>query len=173
VIRINLSQAEVDLLHAYCKTSPIRLIRAKSQAILLRSRQVKIKDIAFSLDVGYRTLERWLSDFSLRRMASIFSGLVGNENASKLTRAQKEEVRLTLSKPPSEHGLPKDFWDVSTLKEYVRAEFGVVYESTQSYHFLLKFSNLSFKYPDRVSPRRDEERIVKDSRRYEPKSNHC
>ena len=55
----------------------------------------------------------------------------------------------------------KAFWDIPTLKEYVRAEFGIVYESVQSYHFLLKFSRLSFKYPDRFNLRRDEEAIKK------------
>ena len=48
------------------------------------------------------------------------------------------------------------FWDVPTLKDYVKATFGTVYESHRSYHFLLKFSRLSFKYPDTFDRRRDE-----------------
>jgi transposase len=47
------------------------------------------------------------------------------------------------------------------LKEYVKAEFGTIYESKQSYYFLLKFSNLSFKFPDKFDIRRDEELINK------------
>jgi len=160
VIRITLSSEEVDLLQAYSKTSPLKLIRAKSQAVLLRSRQVRIKDIAFSLGTGYRTVERWIKDFSLKRMASIFTGHFNNENASKLTRKQKQEIRAILNQPPSIYGLPKEFWDVPTLKAYVKAEFGVVYESVQSYHFLLKFSNLSFKYPDKFDRHRNEEAIL-------------
>lgn len=161
MIRINLSEEEIELLHAYCRTSPIELIRTKSQAILLRSRKVRVKDIAFSLGAGYRTIERWIKDFFQRRMASIFSGHVDNENASKLTRQQKTEVSYVLKKPPSDYGLPKEFWDIPTLKAYLKAEFGVVYESVQSYHFLLKFSNLSFKYPDRFNVKRDEAYILK------------
>lgn len=160
MIRINLSSEEVKLLQAYFKTSPIKLIREKSQAILLRSRNVAVKDISFSLDTGYRTTERWIKDFSLNRMASIFSGLVGNENAAKLTRSQKEEVKKTLSHPPSVFGLPKEFWDVPQLKTYIKAEFGIVYESIQSYHYLLRFSRLSFKLPDRFDTRRDEVAIL-------------
>lgn len=118
-------------------------------------------EIASSLFRDVRTIQRWLKDFSLRRMGSIFSGLANNENASKLTRTQKEEIRRTLREPPSAYGLPKEFWDVPQLKSYVKAEFGVIYESVQSYHFLLKYSDLSFKYPDRLSPRRDEEKILK------------
>lgn len=161
MVRISLSDEEVELLQDYSTTSPISLIRQKAQAVLLRSRTVKVYDIAFSMGCGYRTVERWLKDFQDQRMASIFSGLVDNENAAKLTRAQKEDIKRVLQNPPSDHGLPKGFWDVPTLKKYVKAEFGVVYESIQSYHFLLKFSQLSFKYPAKFSIYRDEEKIVK------------
>lgn len=94
-------------------------------------------------------------------MASIFSGHENNENACKLTNDQKKEISETLKKPPSENNLPKEFWDVPTLKQYVKAEFGIIYESKQSYHFLLKFSNLSFKQPDKFDVRRDERFIEK------------
>lgn len=137
------------------------LIRLKAQAILMRNRKMKLEDIAELVFRDVRTIERWIKDFSQRRMASIFSGLAENENAGKLTRKQKEEIRGVLQQSPSEQGLPKAFWNIPTLKEYVRAEFGVVYESVQSYHFLLKFSQLSFKYPDRFNIRRDEEAINK------------
>ena len=106
-----------------------------------------------------RAIQRWIKDFSETRMASIFSGHKNNENASKLTIEQKKEIAEMLKKPPSEYGLPKEFWDTPALKEYVKAEFGTVYESRQSYYFLLKFSNLSFKLPDKFDIRRDEKLI--------------
>ena len=160
MIRIALSGDEIELLHAYHKTSSIELLRQKSQAILLRSRNILIKDIAFSLNVGYRTVERWIKDFSKKRMASIFSGRIGNEYAAKLTRDQKKEIKKILSGKPSIYGLPKEFWDVPQLKKYVYARFGVIYETDRSYHFLLEFSNLSFKYPDKFKIKRNEKQIA-------------
>jgi len=160
MIHISLSDDEVALLQSYAKTSPIGLLREKSQAILFRSRKVLIKDIAFSLNVGYRTVERWIKDFSERRMASIFNGLVGNENAAKLTREQKKEIGKILKEKPSVYGLPKEFWDVPQLKKYVYARFGSVYEAERSYHFLLEFGNLSFKYPDTFNVKRNETKIA-------------
>jgi hypothetical protein len=62
--------------------------------------------------------------------------MANNQHAAKLTRNQKLELKTTLQQPPSDQGLPKEFWDVPTIKEYVSAEFGVVYESVQSYHYL-------------------------------------
>lgn len=160
MLQFTLSNQEVVLLYAYSKTSPISLIRHKSQAILMRSRDVFIKDIAFTLNVGLRTIERWIKDFSEKRLGSIFSGLAGNENAAKLTREQKQEIAKVLKQKPSAHGLPKEFWDVPQLKKYVYARFGSVYESDRSYHFLLEFGNLSFKYPDKFNVKRDALKIT-------------
>ncbi len=159
MIRIILPNDEINLLQSYSKTSSIRLIREKSQAILLRSRGVLIRDIAFSLNAGYRTVERWINDFNERRMSSIFSGMVGNEHAAKLTREQKEEIKKVLFQKPSLYGLPKEFWDVPQLRKYVYARFAVVYECIQSYHFLLEFGGLSFKVPDKFNVRRNEQKI--------------
>ena len=161
MIRITLSDEEKLVLKNYFKTTPLILIRLKSQAILLRDKSVKVKDIADVLDKDIRTIERWVKDFTDRRLASIFTGQKDNQNAAKLTREQKEEVKQTLKNPPSDKGLPKEFWDIPALKKYVKAEFGTVYESDRSYHYLLRFSNLSFKQPDVFDVRRNEEKVRK------------
>lgn len=92
-------------------------------------------------------------------MASIFSGHIDNHNASKLTDTQLSQIKEVLSQPPSEHGIPKEFWDVPTLKNYISATFGIIYESPESYYFILRFSGLSFKYPDMFDRKRDEQLI--------------
>lgn len=159
--KIILSQDETSLLSNYFKTSPIQLIRLKSQVMVMRSKEMTIKEISSLVFKKERTVSRWIRDFSQRRMASIFSGHVDNENASKLTREQKRQIKEILQRPPSEYELPKAFWDVPILKKYIEAKFGIIYESVQSYHFLLKFSQLSFKYPDKFSYARNESLITK------------
>lgn len=159
--KIEISKEEEVILKYYFKTSPIGLIRNKSQAVTMRSKGLSPQKIGEFLFYSTRTIRRWLKDFYERRMASIFSGLADNENAKKLTREQKEEIKKTLMQPPSDSGLSKEFWDVPSLRSYVEARFGVIYESAQSYHYLLRFSNLSFKYPDTFSFRRDEDMIKK------------
>jgi transposase len=157
---IDLSNEEIILLKCHFQKSPIVLIQSKAIAIVMRHNKVKIKAIASSTFRQERTISRWIRDFSVRRMSSLFSGLEDNENAGKLTREQKEQIKEVVSQPPDEHGIPKEFWDVPKLKEYVEAKFGVVYESNQSYHFILKFSGLSFKYPDKLSPNRNDKLIA-------------
>ena len=160
MFKIELSAEELEILKGYIKTSPLILIRAKCQAVILRNRRVACSIIAEAVSRDERAVTRWCKDFSAQRMASIFSGHKGNQNASRLTKEQKEEIRTALQKPPSEYGIPKIFWDVPTLKTYVNATFGSVYESVRSYHFLLAFCNLSFKYPDTFDRRRDETGIA-------------
>jgi transposase len=157
---VEISPEERALLKHYLKASPLMLIRSKSQAILMREKGMLLKDIGDIFSRDRRTISDWLVDWDERRMASIFTGHVGNENAAKLSKEKKEEVKEALGKPPSERGLPKAFWDVPALKTYTQATFGVVYESERSYHFLLKFSNLSFKYPQAFDYRRDEAKIA-------------
>lgn len=157
--KIKLTQDEKSILTGYFQKSPLMLMRLKSQAIIMRDGGLKEKQIANFLGKGDRTIKRWVKDYANRRLASIFSGHKNNENASKLTRSQKREIKEILKSPPSEYNLPKGFWDVPALKSYLKAVFGVVYESRQSYHFLLKFGGLSFKQPAKFDIHRDERKI--------------
>lgn len=149
------------MLSKQLRKSTLESVRLRAQAVLMRAAGVKVETIAESLVTSVRTITRWLKEFVERRLSSLFSNNVGNENAGKLTREHKKEIRWLLSQPPDEYGIPPRFWDVPKLKKYVSAVFDVVYESDKSYHLLLKFCGLSLKYPDVVSPRRDEEAIKK------------
>lgn len=122
----------------------------------MASKGMSAEDIADIVDRKERTVVLWLRDWNNRRFASIFTGHKDNANAGKLTLEQKIEVQQALQSPPTDHGLPQAFWDVPQLKHYVAANFDVVYESDKSYHLLLHFSNLSFKYADTFDRRRDD-----------------
>lgn len=156
---ISLTAQESEILSDYVKTCPIPTIRLRAHALLMRHKGIKIEDISSLVFRSQRAVIRWFGEFSETRLASIFSGHIDNENASKLTKRQKLQIKKILSKPPDKYGIPKEFWNVPKLKDYIWAHFRVVYESDISYHFLLKFSGLSFKYPDKTSPRRDDQLI--------------
>ena len=160
VIQIKITTEEKELLKQYLKKSPLELIRLKCYALLTRDKGLKVKDIADIVSKDEKTISRWLKNWDDIRLASIFTGHQSNENASKLSKIQREEIKKALGSSPSAYGIPKEFWNVPTLKEYVQTEFGVIYESERSYHFLLKFSNLSFKYPDTFDRHRDEAQIA-------------
>jgi len=153
---IILTLEEKEILGEHLRKSPLESVRLRSQVVLMRSAGVSIKMISQSIILSERTVTRWLKAFVEKKVSSLFSSNLNNQNASKLNKIQKEEVKKVVGQAPSEYGIPKEFWDVPKLKEYIKAEFGVIYQSDTSYHFLLKFSGLSVKYPDLVSPRKDE-----------------
>jgi len=160
VIKIKITTEEKILLKEYLKISPLVIIRLKCCALLARDKDMPIKDIADIVSRGETTVSRWIKEWDNIRMASVFDRYKDNSNASKLTREQKEEIKKALGSPPNAYGMPKEFWDVPALKEYINAQFDIVYESDRSYHFLLTFSNLSFKYPDTFDRHRNEEAIA-------------
>ncbi|MDK2899128.1 MAG: hypothetical protein PWQ10_315 [Patescibacteria group bacterium] len=153
---IIVSDFEARILQDYVKTSPLMLIRFKSQAVLMARNDISITSISKVFDRQTSTILDWLSDWQQRHLASIFTGHTNNKNANKLTAEQQEEIQQALQSPPSDFGLPKGFWDVPQLKTYIKATFDIIYESERSYHYLLEFSNLSFKYPDKFDCRRND-----------------
>lgn len=76
-----------------------------------------------------------------------------------MTPDQKSQVAQVLSKPPSDYGIPTQFWRVRDLKRWVKAEFGVVYESDRSYHFLFQLGRFSWKLPDQFDAKRDDQTV--------------
>ena len=158
--KTKITNDEKELLKQYSKTSPLTLVRLKSQTILLASKYMSDEDIADILDRKQRTIAQWRRSWHRIRFASIFTGHKDNANAAKLTKEQKLTLAEALSNPPNEYGLPKEFWDVPQLKSYVKATFDVVYKSDRTYRFLLTFSNLSFKYPDTFDLKHNEPLIL-------------
>ena len=136
-------------------------VSQRAHAVILSSLGRTPADIAGILLCGEKTIREWIKLWQKERLASLFSKNHWNENAAKLTQEQKEEIPRILSSPPSDHGIPKEFWDVSALREYLVAHFGVVYESPQSYHFLFRVSNFSFKLPATFDVRRNDAAIKK------------
>lgn len=122
-----------------------------------------IPDIALILFRSENTIREWLQSFERVRISSVFPAYVGNTNASKLTEEQLKEIQETLGKPPSNKkgSLPSAFWDVKRLKEYISAEYGVMYESDRSYHHIFTLSEFSFKLPEGFDQRRDDGLVKK------------
>ena len=156
MLKTIITDQERKILVAFNRSSPILLVRLKAQAVMASDQGLSSTSIARNVGKGVRAVERWLGDWNERRTASIFSGHEHNNNAGKLTKEQQAQIKEVLSQPPSEYGIPKEMWNVPILKAYISAQFAVVYESDESYYFLLRFSGLSFKYPDTFDRKRNE-----------------
>lgn len=155
------SRKERQLLVSYHKQGPSTLVRARAQAIIMSHRGVRVPDIAETVFYARRTVRQWINEWNARRLSSIFQAYDGNENAAKLTATQKDEIKTVLGSPPRDDRLPSTFWTLPKLQQYVSTTFGVIYESPQSYYYLLQHCGFSFKRPSPFDRRRDDAFVKK------------
>ena len=94
-------------------------------------------------------------------MCSGLTGHAGNQNAAKLTRAQKQELKAILAQPPSQTGVHAEFWDVPAIRDVVKTLSDAEHQTDSSYQLLLRFCGMSFKLPDPFDERRDEQAITR------------
>lgn len=157
---VQISQWERRELLQWRKHGGSLLLRDKAHAVLLNTQGYSAHKIAQLLFRTEKTTRSWLARFTRYRISSLFSQYTGNHNAGKLTRQQKQQVARVLAQPPSASGLPREFWQVKDLKRWIKAEFGVVYESDRSYHFLFQLSRFSWHLPDRFDVKRDDRAVT-------------
>lgn len=153
--------SEKTLLIQHYQKARNTLTQQRAHAVLLFSQGYTPYQIAGMLYRTEKTVREWLNDFEQERIVSLFPRYTQNENAAKLTRKQKRHLKAILAQKPSRYGIPQEFWDISSLKSYVKAEFGVEYESDESYRLIFLLHNYSFHKPDTVDRHRDEKQIVK------------
>ena len=137
------------------------LVRMKAEAILYASEGVGIGIIAKMVERAERTVQEWLADWQATRMCSVLTGHAGNQNAAKLTRDQKQELKKILAQPPSQTGVHAEFWDVPAIRDVVKILFDVEYQSDSSYQLLLRFCGLSLELPDPFDEHRNEKAITR------------
>jgi transposase len=160
-LSVPLKKVEVKLLTEHYQKSGTALIRSRAHAVLLCDQNRSIPDIASILLANEDTARRWVHSFEHERIASIFPQYEDNNNAGRLTEKQREEIKKTLASPPSKEGTPATFWSLRAIKTYLKAQYGVVYESDRSYHHLFEIVKFSYKLPDAFDKRRDDALVVK------------
>jgi len=156
---VQITPEEKELLEDWRRYGTSLLIRDRALAVIINSQGKSAYFIAKILSRKEETIRGWLKAFKNRRLSSLFLRYLDNNNAGKLTREQKQKIRQALSRPPSNYGIPKEFWQVKDLKKWIKSEFKVVYESDRSYHFLFKLGRFSWKLPDRFDVKRNDQLV--------------
>ena len=154
---IQLTDDELRILQDHKKGAPHKLMRLKSEAIIMLSMGAGKEFAAEFVERSTETIKRWVRQWNESGLESIRTGHAGNDNASKLTREQAEETGEALSRPPSEQGIPADFWDVPRLADWMHEHFNVEYRSRSSYHRRFHMAELSFHKPVGVDRHRAPE----------------
>jgi putative transposase len=56
-------------------------------------------------------------------------------------------------------------WSVERLYEHIETNYGIVFQSRQSYYQLLAEADITYKRAQRTNPKRDEERVAAKKKR--------
>lgn len=136
-------------------------MRMRAMGLLMLHVGVPAEQVSMVVGRSVRTLQRWVAGWRATRMASLYTGHIGNRNAAALTREQHDEVVRVLQAPPTDpDGVPVGFWSLPRLKNYIAAAFEVTFCSDSSYQLLLHHAGLSFKKPATQDQRRPSEDVV-------------
>lgn len=117
------------------------------QAVLMKKRGLKRKEISKLVGRSFDSVENWIMAYNKNGLAGLMTKEVENVNSTKLTYAQKDYIKEILTKQtPDKLGLSsQDYWDVPALRELVKKEFDVEYKSHSSYILLLKYCGYSYQ----------------------------
>ncbi len=136
-------------------------MRMRAMGLLMLHVGIPVEQVAMVVGRSVRTLQRWVGEWRATRMASLYTGHIGNRNAAELTGEQHDEVVRVLQTPPTDpEGVPVGFWSLPRLKNYIAAAFEVTFCSDSSYQLLLHHAGLSFKKPATQDQRRPSEGVV-------------
>lgn len=127
----------------------------RARAILKLIEGKKRQEVASFFDIHVKTLDEWQRQFKRQGIEGLRTApQVGNNK--KLSRDQKEAIKATLTtKTPEELGLEGKFWSVPSLKQYVKQEYHVVYQSAVSYQRLFQCCGFSYHKGKKVNKKQN------------------
>lgn len=147
-------QSQINKLKTFLKTTKRSKERERARAVLKLIEGRGRKDVADFFDIHIKTLDEWQRAFKKQGISGL--RIRSTSNNYKLTLMQKEEIKSILnSKNPEQLKLKGKFWTVDNLKQYVREQYKVIYQSADSYRRLFKFCGFSYHKPNKINKRQN------------------
>jgi len=123
----------------------------RGQAVKLSEAGLSRGEIAKALSVSESFVSKWRGRYQNEGTAGL--GLSYQGSKGFLTEFQKEQVLEWL-------GQQSGSVSVETLTSYVKEQYGVCYRSRQSYYDLLSLAGMSYKKPQAINPKKDEQKVL-------------
>ena len=96
-------------------------------------------------------IAKWKQQYEAEGVSSFAPRHKGRQ--SYLTQVQKDAVIEWLN--------TKDIWTLNELEYHLASDYGVSYESKQSYYDLFELAGLSWKKTSKVNPKKDPALVAK------------
>jgi putative transposase len=123
----------------------------RAQAVKLSEEGLSRAAIAAALSVSEAFVSKWRSRYSKDGTAGL--GLAHQGSQGFLSQADKEKVLAWLDQQPPPV-------KTETLASHLDSEYGVKYQSKQSYYDLLNQAGMSYKKRQAVNPKKDEQQML-------------
>lgn len=165
--KVSFSSEERETLERFFKKTKDWRAKMRSQGVLLRAKGYSLQEITNILGKKEGTIRGWTRAFREHGVG----GLIPKPqpgNHRRLTKEQKEEIKAVIkSKEPRQLDIrtrsktkPR-FWNVPVLKNFIKEQYSIEYQSDRSYHRLLHYCGFSFHKPVGNDKRQDPEKVKK------------
>jgi len=131
--------------------SPENLEVKRALAVKMFIFDFKTEDICTLLNVSDAFVSKWKIIYENEGASALKVNYQGGTGF--LTEQQRIQILLHLKDKPH--------YSVEELRDYIEAQFGIVYQSKQSYYDLLKAGGLSWHQTQAVNPKRDKAQVLR------------
>jgi putative transposase len=131
-------------------SSPENLEVKRALAVKMFLFDFKTEDICMLLDVSDSFVSKWKIIYENEGASALKVNYQGGTGF--LTEVQHIQIMVHLKNQPH--------CSVEELRDYIERQFGIVYQSKQSYYDFLKEAGLSWHQTQAVNPKRDEGQVL-------------
>lgn len=136
----------MDLLTEFIRTTKEPKEQLRGLAIQMVENNYRYREIQTILNVSVGFISKCKKAYSKSGVNGLKLGYWGTKGY--LTQEQKQEVLTWLK--------TRSWWTVDEVFDYIEQQYGVTFESKQSYYTLLHQAGLSWKKSQRTHPNKDE-----------------
>ena len=122
----------------------------RALAIKMFFSDFKVEDICKLLNVSDSFVSKWKVIYENKGTSALKVNYQGGPGY--LTEQQRIQILLHLKNQPH--------YSVEELRDYIEGQFGIVYQSKQSYYDLLKAGGLTWHQTQAANPQRDEQQVL-------------
>lgn len=110
-------------------------VRDRIMAVIMEVEDYERREIARLLGTSRSTVWRWIKRFDESGIESL-SDKQRSGRPSKLSEAEKEQVKEDLEQSPKEFGYEPEVWSTRMVLDHLREEYGVEYHPRYIQRFL-------------------------------------
>lgn len=136
--------------------------RERARALVTLGKGTKRKEVAEIFEVTVKTVERWKKHFLHEGIDGIKQKKYAGNNY-KLSHKQRNEIKQVLTeKTPKELRInERSFWNILSIKQFLKQQYAVVYKSDASYRKLLYGIGFSCHKPGKENRKHDKKQVIR------------